>query len=32
MRGGSFTRFRPHEYYDQDGKGMLADMFRRRLQ
>ena len=24
MRGGSLTRFRPDEYYDQDGKGMLA--------
>ena len=24
MRGGSLTRFRPDEYYDQDAKGMLA--------
>jgi len=33
MRGGSLTRFRPDEYYDQDGKkGMLADMFRGGLQ
>ena len=27
MRGGSLTRFRPDEHYDQDGKGMLADVF-----
>jgi len=27
MRGGSLTRFRPDEYYDQDEKGMLADVF-----
>ena len=32
MRGGSLTRFRPDEYYDQDGKGVLADMFRGGLQ
>ena len=30
--GGSLTRFCPDEYYDQDGKGMLADMFRGGLQ
>ena len=32
MRGGSLTRFRPDEYYDQDGKGLLADIVRRGLQ
>ena len=32
MRGGSLTQFRPDEYYDQDGKGLLADMVRGGLQ
>ena len=32
VRGGSLMRFRPDEYYDQDGKGMLADVFRGDLQ
>jgi len=32
MRGGSLTRFRPDKYYDQDEKGVLADMFRGGLQ
>jgi len=32
MRGGSLTRFRPDEYYDQDGKGLLADIVRGGLQ
>jgi len=32
MLGGSLTRFRPDEYYDRDGKGVLADMFRGGLQ
>ena len=32
MRGSSLTRFRPDEYYDQDGKGMLADIVRGGLQ
>ena len=32
LRGGSLTRFRPEKYYDQDGKGVLADMFRVGLQ
>ena len=36
MRGGSLTRFRPDEYDDQvgnqDGKGMLVDIFRGGLQ
>jgi len=36
MWGGSLTRFRPDEYYDQvgnqSGKGMLVDVFRGGLQ
>ena len=28
MQGRGLTRFRPDEYYDQDGKGVLTDMFR----
>ena len=32
MLGGSLTRYRPDEYYDQDGKGVLADMFRGSLE
>jgi len=32
MQGRGLTRFRPDEYYDQDGKGMLADVFRGDLQ
>jgi len=28
MRGGSLTRFRTDEYYDQDGKGVLMDIMR----
>ena len=28
MLGGSLTRFRSDKFYDQDGKGVLADMFR----
>jgi len=36
MRGGILKRFRPDEYYDQvgnqDGKGMLVDIFRGGLQ
>ena len=32
MRGGSLTRFRPDEDYDQDGKGVLTDLFRGGLQ
>jgi len=26
MRGGSLTRFRTDEWYDQDGKGLVTDM------
>ena len=28
MRGGSLTRFRTEEYYDQDGKGVWMDIVR----
>ena len=28
MRGGSLTRFRNDEYYDQDGKGVWMDIVR----
>ena len=32
MRGGSLTRFRMDEGYDQDGKGLLVDVVRGGLQ
>jgi len=32
MKGGSLTRIRPDEYYDQDGKGLLAAIVRAGLQ
>ena len=32
MLGGSLTRFRPDEYYGQDGKDVLTDIFRGGLQ
>ena len=28
MRGGSLTRFRTDEWYDQQGKGLMTDLLR----
>ena len=32
MRGGSLTRFRTDEWYDQQGKGLMTDLMRGGLQ
>ena len=32
MRGGSLTRFRTDEWYDQQGKGLVTDLMRGGLQ
>ena len=32
MRGGSLTRFRTAEWYDQSGKGLVTDLMRGGLQ
>ena len=32
MRGGSLTRFRTDEWYDQHGKGLVTDVLRGGLQ
>ena len=32
MRGGSLTRFRTDEWYDQSGKGLVTDIMRGGLQ
>jgi len=32
MRGGSLTRFRTDEWYDQHGKGLVTDLMRGGLQ
>ena len=32
MRGGSLTRFRTDEWYDQQGKGVMTDLMRGGLQ